>query len=59
MSKLNYTVELNYTASIILDVEAENEGEALHKARELAEQAPMSSFFIVEEEQSKILNINH
>lgn len=54
-----YTVELNYKAMITLDVEAKDEGEALHKARELAEQAPMSSFFIVEEQQSRIVNINH
>lgn len=54
-----YTVELNYTSSITVDVEANDEGEALHKARELAEQAPMTSFAIVEEQRSRIVNINH
>ena len=54
----NYTVELNYNARIVVDVDAENEGDALGKAREIAEIAPMSSFNITEEERGRILNVN-
>ena len=53
----HYTVELNYNASFTVDVEANDEGEALSKARELAEMAPMSRFTIVEESRSRILNV--
>ena len=53
-----YTVQLNNVASITLDVEARDEGEALQKARDLAEEAPMSSFSILEELQSSILNVS-
>lgn len=56
---MTYTIRLNYTSTIVLDVEANNEGEALSKARELAETAPMSSFSIVEEQDSSIVNIVH
>ena len=54
-----YTVQLNNIASITLDVEANDEGEALQKARDLAEEAPMSSFSILEELQSNILNVQN
>lgn len=53
-----YTVELKYLTACVFDVEANDEGEALTKARELAEMAPMSSFSIVEEEASQILNVS-
>ena len=52
-----YTVELKYLTACVFEVEANDEGEALTKARELAEMAPMSSFSIVEEEASQILNV--
>ena len=55
----NYTVEINYITSITLQVEANDEGEALHKARELAEEAPMSSFSVVEETNSQILQVQN
>lgn len=55
----HYTVELNFLASIVLDVKAEDEGDALQKARDIAEQAPMSSFAIVEENNSRILNVRN
>lgn len=56
-----YTVELNYTTAITVEVEANDEGEALQNARDIAEQAPMSSFSIIEENRSRIINIadNH
>lgn len=52
-----YSVELNFDTSIVLEVEANDEGEALAKARELAEMAPMSRFSITEEHNSRILNV--
>ena len=52
----NYTIELTYTANIIKTVEANDEGEALEKARDLAEESDMNEFVIVEERESRILN---
>ena len=46
---------MNYTASIIVDVDAENEGEALNKAREIAEDADIRAFSICVEGESQIL----
>lgn len=50
-----YTIEINYKASITQTVEANNEGEALDKARTLAEEADMTDFVIVEELESQML----
>lgn len=55
--KNKYTVEIKFVVAGAFDVEAADEGEALTKARELAEMAPMSSFFVTEEENARILNI--
>ena len=52
----NYTIELTYTANIIKNVEANDEGEALEKARDLAEESDINEFAIVEERESRILN---
>ena len=54
-----YTIEFNYNASIVVDVEGEfrDEGEALDKAREIAEDADINEFTIGEERESKILNV--
>lgn len=52
-----YTIELNYNAAIIVDVMAKDEGDALGKAREIAEEADMSQFTLTEEFESKVLNI--
>jgi hypothetical protein len=52
----NYTIELTYIANIIKTVEANDEGEALEKARDLAEESDMNEFVIVEERESRILN---
>lgn len=51
-----YNVELTYLANIIKSVDAENEGDALEKARTLAEESDMNEFVIVEERESRILN---
>jgi hypothetical protein len=50
-----YTIQLNYNASIVVDVTAENEGEALDKARDIAEDADMHQFTIGSENESRIL----
>lgn len=52
---MKYTIELNYNARIEQTVEAENEGEALDKARELAEEADMDDFTLTSERESRIL----
>lgn len=53
---MTYTIELNYNARIIQVVNAENEGEALDKARNLAEEADIKDFIITNERESRILN---
>ncbi len=54
-----YTIQLNYNASIIVDVEVENtpnaEGDALEKARNIAEDADIREFTIGNERESQIL----
>jgi hypothetical protein len=51
-----YTIELNYTARIVRTVEASDEGDALEKARNLAEDADMNEFTLCEEQTSNILS---
>ena len=53
-----YTIELNYKATITQTVEANDEGEALDKARNLAEEADMEEFVITEELESHMIG-NH
>jgi hypothetical protein len=55
-----YTVQLNYNASIIVDVTVDGnnqnaEGEALEKARNIAEDADIREFTIGNERESVIL----
>lgn len=54
-----YTIQLNYNASIIVDVEVEDtphaEGDALEKARNIAEEADIREFTIGNERESQIL----
>ena len=52
-----YTIQLNYNASIIEEVHADDEGEALDKARDLAEDADIRQFTIGSERESKILSV--
>lgn len=54
-----YTIELNYRATITQTVEANDEGEALDKARNLAEEADMENFVIVEELESQMVGNGH
>lgn len=52
----NYTIQLNYNATINVDVDASNEGEALDKARDFAEDADIKQFTIGSERESVIVN---
>ena len=52
-----YTIESKYVVTITHSVEANDEGEALDKAREIAEDADINEFTIGEERESKILNV--
>lgn len=50
-----YTIQMNYNASIIVEVLANDEGEALDKARDKAENADIRQFTIGSENESRIL----
>ena len=50
-----YTIQMNYTASIIVDVMANDEGEALDMARDKAEDADIRQFTLGNEMESRIL----
>lgn len=47
-----YEVQLNYNASITVVVEANDEGEALTKAREMAEDSDINQYLIGTERES-------
>ena len=51
-----FTIRCNYNASIVVDVVADNEGDALSKAREMAEEADINEFAICGERESQILS---
>jgi len=51
-----YTIELKYVAAIRETVEANDEGEALEKARTCAEDADLEDYTIVEELESRIIS---
>jgi hypothetical protein len=53
MSK--YKIQLNYNASIVVEVDAKDEGEALDKARNMAEEADIKQFTICGERESQIV----
>ena len=53
-----YTIESTYKVVITHTVEGNDEGEALDKARTMAEEADMEEFVIVEELESQIVS-NH
>ena len=50
-----YTIQMNYNASIVVEVMANDEGEALNKARDKAEDADIRQFTIGGEDVSRIL----
>lgn len=51
-----YTIEINYQATYTAMVEANNEGEALDKARTQAEEADIRDFVINSELDSNIVS---
>ena len=50
-----YKIQYNYNASIIVDVEAKDEGEALEKGRNIAEEADIKQFTICGEREAQIV----
>jgi hypothetical protein len=54
MSK--FTIQCNYNASIVVEVDAKDEGEALDKARNKAEEADIKEYVICGERESQILS---
>lgn len=51
----NYKIQYNYNASIIVEVNANDEGEALEKGRNIAEEADIKQFTICGERESQII----
>lgn len=50
-----YTIQMNYNASIVVEVMANDEGQALDLARDKAEDADIRQFTIGNESESRIL----
>ena len=53
-----YTIEINYKASINVDVDGMDEGDALAKAREIAEEADMKEFVFSNELESRVVSVH-
>jgi ketol-acid reductoisomerase len=53
-----YSVEIVYKAKGIFTVQAEEEGMALGKAREAAEDADINEFVLEDEMESRIVNVS-
>lgn len=52
---MKYSIQMCYNATIVVDVEAEDEGQALDRARDKAEDADIRQFTIGSENESRIL----
>lgn len=50
-----YTIQYNFNASIVVDVEGKDEGEALEKGRNIAEEADIKQFTICGEREAQIV----
>ena len=50
-----YKIQYNFNASIIVEVDANDEGEALEKGRNIAEEADIKQFTICGERESQII----
>ena len=50
-----YTIQYNYNASIVVEVNANDEGEALEKGRNIAEDADIKQVTIGNERESQII----
>ena len=51
-----FKVQCNFNASIVVEVDAKDEGEALDKARNKAEEADIKEYVICGERESQILS---
>ena len=51
-----YKIQYNYNASIIVEVEGKDEGEALENGRNIAEEADIKQFTICGEREAQILH---
>jgi hypothetical protein len=51
-----FTIQCNFNASYTTEVDAKDEGEALEKARNKAEEADLKEFVICGERESQILS---
>ena len=51
-----YTIQCNFNASYTTEVDAKDEGEALEKARNRAEEEDLKEIVICGERESQILN---
>jgi hypothetical protein len=50
-----YTIQYKLNASIVVDVDAKDEGEALEKGRNIAEEADIKQFTICGEREAQIV----
>jgi hypothetical protein len=50
-----YKIQYNYNASIIVEVNGKDEGEALEKGRNIAEEADIKQFTICGEKEAQIV----
>jgi hypothetical protein len=50
-----YTIQYNFNTSIVVDVDAKDEGEALEKGRNIAEEADIKQFTICGEREAQIV----
>jgi len=50
-----YVIQYNFNASITVEVEANDEGEALEKGRNIAEEADIKQFTICGEREAQII----
>ena len=50
-----YKIQYNFTASIVVEVDGKDEGDALEKGRNIAEEADIKQFTICGEREAQIL----
>ena len=50
-----YTIQYNFNASIVVEVEGKDEGEALENGRNIAEEADIKQFTICGEREAQIV----
>jgi hypothetical protein len=50
-----YKIQYNYNASIVVEVDGKDEGDALEKGRNIAEEADIKQFTIFGEREAQII----